>query len=97
VLCVVLITNPKNAQYFVNCSAWVKAQRQQMKLFWAGKKSSLTGAKVAKLTSIGFIVDANEYRKRFKVDDHRRVGAEDDYDEPPRLQGPHGYYAHFQI
>jgi hypothetical protein len=49
---------------------WVHAQRQQLKAFQAGQKSSLNVKKAMKLTSIGFVVDVHQLRKRQKLDEN---------------------------
>lgn len=48
---------------------WVKSQRQALKAFSSGQKSSLNAEKVSRLTAIGFVVDVKEHRKRQKQDE----------------------------
>ena len=61
---------------------WVKSQRQSLKLFLSGQKSSLSAEKVSRLTAIGFIVDAKDYRKRQRQEEATTGGPDFDYDSP---------------
>ena len=76
---------------------WVKAQRQALKAFSCGQKSSLSADKVSRLTAVGFVVDVKDYRKRQKHD-----GPEHDYEPryeppppPPQQQQP--FYHRYRI
>jgi Helicase associated domain len=53
-----------NKNYTDGLGRWVADQRKAFKAYASSKKSSLNPEKVGKLVEIGFIVDANVYKKK---------------------------------